>query len=163
MKTLGLKISEYRKRREMTQDDLAYRLNVTPQAVSKWENDLSIPDLPILIELSKLFQVTLDELIIQEERNMPVIVEKELRKNINQMFLRVTVDSSTGDRVRVNLPLSLLKVAIDLGTGIPQIVENEVMKEIDFKAIWDLVESGMIGKIVEVDSATGDHVEVFVE
>ena len=37
MKTLGKKISEYRKLRGMTQEDLAVKLNVTSQAVSKWE------------------------------------------------------------------------------------------------------------------------------
>ncbi|WP_273399142.1 helix-turn-helix domain-containing protein, partial [Traorella massiliensis] len=47
MKTLGTKIAEYRKLKKMTQEELASKLNVSSQAVSKWENDLSIPDLPI--------------------------------------------------------------------------------------------------------------------
>ena len=49
MKSLGTKISELRKAGSMTQDDLAVKMGVSPQAVSKWENDLSMPDLPILI------------------------------------------------------------------------------------------------------------------
>ena len=47
MKTLGTKISELRKTRGMTQDELAEKMGVSPQAVSKWENDLSMPDLLI--------------------------------------------------------------------------------------------------------------------
>ena len=47
MKSLGTKISELRKARSMTQDELAVKMGVSPQAVSKWENDLSMPDLPI--------------------------------------------------------------------------------------------------------------------
>ena len=54
MKTLGTKISEYRKLKGLTQEQLATQLNVSSQAVSKWENDLSIPDLPILIELANM-------------------------------------------------------------------------------------------------------------
>ena len=46
MKALGTKISELRKARGMTQDELADKMGVSPQAVSKWENDLSMPDLP---------------------------------------------------------------------------------------------------------------------
>ena len=49
MKALGTKISELRKARGMTQDELADKMGVSPQAVSKWENDLSMPDLPVLI------------------------------------------------------------------------------------------------------------------
>ena len=87
MKTLGKKISEYRKLRGMTQEDLAVKLNVTSQAVSKWENDLSIPDLPLLIELSDLFHVSLDELVKHKENNVPVVVEEPLRKPVEQMIL----------------------------------------------------------------------------
>ena len=42
MKSLGTKISELRKARSMTQDELAVKMGVSPQAVSKWENDLSM-------------------------------------------------------------------------------------------------------------------------
>lgn len=163
MKTMGLKISEYRKQKGLTQEELASRLNVTPQAVSKWENDLSIPDLPILIEISNLFHISLDALIRQEERHQPMIVDEKLRKDMNQMFLRVTVDSISGDRVRINLPLSIIKIAIDLGTKMPEFISNPALKEVDFKMIYELIEKGMIGKIVEVDTADGEHVEIYVE
>ena len=45
MKTLGKKINEYRKLAGYTQEELAEKVNVSSQAVSKWENDLSVPDL----------------------------------------------------------------------------------------------------------------------
>lgn len=163
MKTMGLRISEYRKQRGLTQEELANKLNVTSQAVSKWENDLSIPDLPILIEIANLFHVSLDTLIRQEELHQPMIIDEKNRKDINQMFLRVTVDSIKGDRVRINLPLSIIKIAVDLGSGMPEFISNQALKDIDFKMIYELIESGMIGKIIEVDSAEGEHVEIYVE
>ena len=164
MKTLGTKISEYRKLKQMTQEDLAIKLNVTSQAVSKWENDLSIPDLPILIELSDLFQVTLDELIRQKEVTaVAKVVEEPLRKPIEQMMLRVVVDSVKGDKVRCNIPLSLVKIGLELGMSMPEVNGNDVLKNVDLNQILALVDQGLIGKIVEVESSDGDRVEVFVE
>lgn len=162
MKTLGTKISELRKARNMTQDELAEKMGVSPQAVSKWENDLSMPDLPVLIALSDFFHTSLDDLLKEKEPTVELIPE-EKRKSIEQMFLRVYVDSDNGDRVRVNLPLALVKMARDMGLDIPQMTDNPMMQKIDLGMIMQLIESGVIGKLVEVDSANGDHVEVIVE
>ena len=164
MKTLGTKISEYRKLKQMTQEDLATKLNVTSQAVSKWENDLSIPDLPILIELADLFQVTLDELIRERKvATLAKVVEPQLRKPFDQMMLRVVVNSSDGEKVRINLPLALVKVGIEIGMCMPEVNGNDALKNIDFKQIINLVEQGLIGKIVDIESNDGTIVEVFVE
>lgn len=162
MKTLGTKISELRKTRKMTQDELAEEMSVSSQAVSKWENDLSIPDLPILVQLSQFFHVSLDDLVIEKEKTVQLVPE-ENRKNIEDMFLRVYVDSSEGDRVRVNLPLALVKMACDMGLDIPQLTNNASLQGLDLEMIMKMIESGVIGKLVEVDSADGDHVEVVVE
>ena len=157
MKALGTKISELRKARGMTQDELADKMGVSPQAVSKWENDLSMPDLPVLIELSDFFHISLDDFLKEKVQTVELLPEDK-RKDIEQMFLRVYVDSENGDRVRVNLPLALVKMARDMGLDIPP-----MMQKIDLGMIMQLIESGVIGKLVEVDSANGDHVEVIVE
>ena len=162
MKTLGNKITENRKLKKMTQEELANKLNVSAQAVSKWENDLSIPDLPILIELADLFNLSLDSLIREQQQEVKV-VEPEIRKPIEKMFLRVIVNSTDGDKVRVNLPMVLVKVAIEMGMNLPEVSGNDAFKNIDMKQIFSLVEQGVIGKIVEVESKDGDIVEIFVE
>ena len=54
-----------RQRAGLTQQELAARANVTHQAVSKWENGSSIPDLQTLMTLSRLFDATLDELLTE--------------------------------------------------------------------------------------------------
>ena len=61
--TLGKRIVENRKRIGMTQDQLAERLGVTAQALSKWENDLSCPDITTLPKLAEIFGITTDELL----------------------------------------------------------------------------------------------------
>ena len=48
MNTLGQRIAYYRKRAGLTQEELAEKCSVTPQAVSKWENDISSPDISLL-------------------------------------------------------------------------------------------------------------------
>ncbi len=61
--TLGNRISQNRKRLKLTQDQLAEQLGVTAQAVSKWENNQSCPDITILPRLAEIFGVTTDELL----------------------------------------------------------------------------------------------------
>ena len=61
--TLGERIAALRQSRRLSQDELAARVGVTRQSVSKWENDASVPDLDRLLQLSQLFGVTIDELV----------------------------------------------------------------------------------------------------
>lgn len=64
--TLGKRITANRKRLGLTQDQLAEKLGITAQAVSKWENDLSCPDISILPKLADIFCITTDELLGRE-------------------------------------------------------------------------------------------------
>lgn len=61
--TIGGRISALRKRDGLTQEELAAQMGVSPQTVSKWEDDLSVPDLSVLTALSDYFHLSLDELI----------------------------------------------------------------------------------------------------
>ena len=92
--TMGKRISELRKNKGMTQEQLAQRVGVTAQAVSKWENDLSCPDISILPQLAEALGVTTDELLgkvqlrslsledaeKKEKRKHPVNVRLNLQK-----------------------------------------------------------------------------------
>lgn len=163
MQTIGEKISELRKGKKMTQEQLAEIMHVSSQAVSKWENDLSIPDLPILVQLADYFQVSLDE-IVRPQKEQPVrYVDQVTKKPMEQMTLHIYVLSSDGDKVKINLPMGLVKVAIETGMEMPNMGGNESLKEIDFEQIYAMVESGLIGKIVEIESSDGDTVEIVVD
>lgn len=61
--TLGEKITALRSQHKMSQGDLAEKLNVSRQSVSKWETNASIPELDKLLLLSELFGITLDALV----------------------------------------------------------------------------------------------------
>ncbi len=64
--TIGKRIMENRKRLGLTQDQLAERLGITAQAVSKWENDQSCPDITMLPRLAEIFGVSTDALLGRE-------------------------------------------------------------------------------------------------
>ena len=162
--TLGKRISALRKQKDLRQDDIAQLLDVSPQAVSKWENDQTCPDIGLLPKLAQILGVTTDELLsgkqeLQEVRVLP----PEERKDIKDMLLRIIVDSSDGDKVRINLPMALVQIALDMGTEMPQISGKEALKNIDLNQIMELVRQGAIGNLVEVESADGDTVRIFVE
>ncbi len=85
-------ISKYlrllRKRNNYTQDDLAKELGISRQAVSKWETGTTIPDLEVLLKISKLYDITINDILepkIQPQRitdfeQLSTIPEKELKE-----------------------------------------------------------------------------------
>ena len=72
-KTLGTMIAELRKQHGMTQLELAEKMGVTDKAVSKWERDLSCPDINSLPKLAEILDVSVEELMqIKKEAETPV-------------------------------------------------------------------------------------------
>lgn len=69
MKQLGGRISACRQNRNMTQEELAYRLGITPQALSKWERGVGLPDVSMLVDLCRLLEVGADYLLGIQARN----------------------------------------------------------------------------------------------
>ena len=111
--TLGTRIAEQRRKMNLTQDQLAEQMGVSSQAVSKWENDLSCPDISLLPSLSDLFGISIDELWRGESQKIVQVLPEGERKDLNKMLLRVRVNTAQGDIVKVNLPLSLVKVGLE--------------------------------------------------
>ena len=162
--TIGKRIALLRKEKGLTQEELATHMGVSPQAVSKWENDQTCPDISALPKLARLLSVTVDELLEGKTETTAVrVLPPEQRRDIKDMMLRIIVDSAQGDKVRVNLPIALVEVAMEIGMEMPQINGNEALKGIDLKKVLELVRLGCVGNLVEVDSAEGDKVRVFVE
>ncbi len=162
MKTsLGQRLTELRKKKGWTQEELAKKLNVSPQAVSKWEKDVSFPDVTLLTTIAEIFDTSVDYLL-GHEKHPTVDVASKTKKDMDRMVFRINVLSSDGDKVKVNLPLPLVKVALDMGVT-PKVDGKDVLKDIDINKIMALVEQGVIGKIVEIETKDGDFVEIVVE
>lgn len=73
---MGKKIVQLRKENKLTQDELAARLFVTRQAVSKWERGLSFPSVDVLRLISKEFHVGMDDLLDLHEREKARITSR---------------------------------------------------------------------------------------
>lgn len=171
--TIGKRIASLRKGAAMTQEELAEKLGVSPQAVSKWENDLTCPDIMTLPKLAQLLGVSTDELL-SGERKAEVAYEPKHR-DIRDLFMRlvVTVEKSeeeNGVHVSLNLPMELVKVALE-ANAVSAFVEvgdqGEKLKNIDMNKIAAqvvaLAERGALGKILQVDVENEVHVDIFVE
>lgn len=162
--TLGEKLSEKRRAKNMTQDDVAEKLGVTPQAVSKWENDASCPDISLLPTLASLYETTIDELLSKESAPAVTFVPPEKRKNFNDMVFRILVQDG-GDKVKVNLPMPLVKFALETGIrmgGMDISCGNADLSKIDFAALIQMVENGLIGRLVEIEGEDGESVIIEV-
>ena len=78
----GDRLKQQRKIKNLTQDDVAEKLNVSRQTISSWENEKSYPDIKSLISLSDMYDVSLDTML-KEDSGMKEFIEKnDLRKNL---------------------------------------------------------------------------------
>ena len=163
--TIGKRIAALRREKNLKQDDLAQMLEVSPQAVSKWENDQTCPDISLLPKLAKILGVSVDELLSGKQELQPVVtlVPEDQRKDIKDMMLRIVVDSVDGDKVRVNLPMALVQLAMEMGMEMPQVSGNDALKDIDWAQVMELVRHGAMGNLIEAESADGEIVRIFVE
>ena len=96
--TLGKKLQLLRKARGMSQEQLAEVLNVSRQAVSKWELDSTLPDTANVVALSKIFGVTTDYLLVaeNEETGHAVFAEEKTGGRINPKMIVGIVTAGIG-------------------------------------------------------------------
>lgn len=94
--SFGSTIKQLRKERNMTQDHLANLLCVTPQAISRWENNVAMPDISLLIPLANIFCVSTDTLLeVNVQKNEEHIKEFVL----NAPFFNETYGNTLTDKL----------------------------------------------------------------
>ena len=88
-------------------------------------------------------------------------------RRLEELTMHIRANTAAGDRVRMNLPMTLVKTAVEIGLEVGTAFCNgsvtDSLKNIDMAKLVAMVESGLVGKLVEVESAEGDRVEVVVE
>ena len=162
-KTIGKKLYDLRKQSGFTQDYVAERLGVSAQAVSKWENDIACPDIMTLPKIADLYGITIDELFKKEEVQSNVKCEKTEKVNENELVLRVYVDTVHGDDIKVNLPYLLAKELINVCKDISFMFTGVNLSGVNFESVFKMVEMGVLGEIVTVETQNGDDIRVVVE
>ena len=111
----GKQIKQMRVERKLTQEQMADRLGVSRQAVSNWENNKNLHDLELIIAISKLFSVSLDDLILGGN-------------TMNNLTEKLIQDGSETRRAKINL-ISIAIGAILLCIGIACIFLKAVSVE----------------------------------
>ncbi len=91
----GQQIKNIREKANLTQEQFAMKLNVTRQAVSNWENNKNLPDIGMLILISEVFHLSLDELI-------------KGGSQVNNMTEKIIKDGSETRKARYNMISSLI-------------------------------------------------------
>ena len=90
-KNIANNIAKLRKEKKWTQAELAEHLNYSDKAISKWERGESTPDADSLLELAKVFNVTVDYFFYSEEQNKYVLPSKDLKiRNLLLLILSCT-------------------------------------------------------------------------
>ena len=142
MSEIGKRISNYRKQKNLTQMEIADRLNISFQAVSSWERGETMPDITKLPELAQILEVTIDNIL--DAPNQTQIIEKINEGNIQD----ISKDENIGlDDIIQTAPLlkplqlnELLKGddyivdSIEELSGIAPYVSKEILEKLAEKA-----------------------------
>jgi hypothetical protein len=88
-------------------------------------------------------------------------VQKVAKKEAFKMF-KIKVLSADGDKVNVQIPIEFARVALKNGKGFMKMDQLDDI-DLDIDQILEVIDSGMLGKIVDVESADGDKVEIVIE
>ena len=77
---LGERLYNYRRKKRLSQEDVAAKLNVTRQTVSKWETDQTLPDLDKIESICELFEISTDELLKGKKEEITTVINNENKK-----------------------------------------------------------------------------------
>lgn len=134
---VGMKLVKYRKLNNFTQDDIALKLFVSRQLVSKWENGTGIPSIDVLLELSKLYHVTFEELLclnddidIDEEnifngRNRMYVVQSIIKGDLKPNLANVFYQFSPLERSLVLRAINEGKLNVKIDELYPKLTDSE--------------------------------------
>lgn len=164
---LGNNISERRKAKGMTQEELAANLGVSPQAVSKWENNLSCPDIALLPEISKLFGISVDELLgvtpaaeraedVKEEKTEcePEAAYEEPVFSGKKATKLVITREQNGKVTNVRFPIGIVRFGLNI-SGIFGGLTGEQANSVE-----NAIRTGLAGEILSVDGENGENVTI---
>lgn len=127
---IGMNLKTLRKINKYTQEEVAEKINVSRQSVAKWENNESVPDINSCVKLTKLYNVTLDNLVNYSEEESGVAIPPKGK----YFFGSVTV----GERGQIVIPKEAREL-FDINTGDKLLVLGDEEKGIAIVHQRDLI------------------------
>ena len=166
MKTIGENIAAFRKEKQLTQEELAEKMAVTPQAVSKWECDSSYPDVTVMQQLARVLGVTVDE-ILNGKQELPVLKQAEPEK-IDRRILSIAMNTD-GTTIKARFPVSMINTLLLNGLLAKLLFDIDADDTADDKAeaentlqmLRSFIEEGVTGPLMQVDT-NGTQVSIEV-
>ena len=145
MNTIGQNIAYFRKQKNMTQEELAEKMSVTAQAISKWECDTSYPDIITVQALSKTLGVSVTELL-EGISTLPQFKDAP-QEIIDRRIVRIEVQTK-GTKIVTRVPVPAMKKAIENGT-LEGLLDDDFEK---VASILGMIDEGMTGRLVDVNT-----------
>ena len=145
MNTIGQNIAYFRKQKNMTQEELAEKMSVTAQAISKWECDTSYPDIITVQALSKTLGVSVTELL-EGISTLPQFKDAT-QEIIDRRIVRIEVQTK-GTKIVTRVPVPAMKKAIENGT-LEGLLDDDFEK---VASILGMIDEGMTGRLVDVNT-----------
>ncbi len=143
--TIGQNISKLRKDNGLTQAELAEKLNVSVQAISKWENDISYPDIERIGQLAYALN-TSAEAIINRERITKLKQDNDLSKRILSISIKHTGDDPVS--VTLKIPCELALKSHNDGS-LRALMGGDYGDEIP-ESVFEMIKNGVVGSVVDV-------------
>ena len=116
MKSIGETIANLRKQKGMTQSELAEKMNVTDKAVSKWERDLSCPDINTISKLADVLDVSVEELLKAKKQDYS---NNKIKDLINLILKAVAIAMGIGvvvlnilDKIEIKSSIIMLGIGV---------------------------------------------------
>lgn len=156
--SLGERLSAARKNKGLTQDDFAKYLDVTPQAVSKWENNLSCPDIMLLPKISEILGLGLEELLTGERKTEEK--QKAAVPDNTKLRLRIKISPPGKKPTNITVPTALVKRVAKIGNGISGILGNTALSSSQLEEILQLTEEGATGEILNIEAEDGTIITI---
>ena len=109
---IGRFIAERRKIKNLTQAQLAEKLNITDRAVSKWENGRSLPDSSIMLELCEILDITVNDLLCGE-----VLIMEKYNEEMEKHLLEIVKEKEIADRrlLKIEIVMGIVSISLMLG------------------------------------------------
>ena len=145
MNTIGQNIAYFRKQKNMTQEELAEKMSVTAQAVSKWECDTSYPDITTIQALSKVLGISVTELL--DGIQTPAQINDAPQEIIDRRIVRIEVQADK-TKIVTRFPVPAMKKAIENGT-LERLIGDEFE---EVASILGMIDAGMTGHLVDVNN-----------